>query len=148
MAANMNRAHKLTGILMLFPLFLFFLFFLSGCSSMNSLFDCPHKPGVMCRSLDQVNDMVDREVFGNKASIPKVKTPKFSFLGSNTSSVGTVKQSIKKPLRIGEQVVKIWIAPYQDVQGNYHNESEIYTVVNKNQWAVPKEIDGANFNVR
>ena len=138
----MNRTHKFMYILMLsFPFFLF------GCSSMNSRFDCPHKPGVMCRSLDQVNDMVDREVF-SKNSAPKVKTPKFPFLSSNTRSIEMIKQNIKKPLRVGEQVMKIWIAPYQDIQGNYHNESEIYTVVNKNQWAVPKEIDGISSNVR
>lgn len=114
--------------------------FLSGCSSMNSSFVCPYKSGVMCRSLDQVNDMVDRGIIGAER-VEKTKTSR-SYLSA--LSVGEInKQTMNgrfSSLRAGEQVVRIWIAPYQDVNGNYHNESTIYTVVRKNNWDVPKEI--------
>lgn len=32
---------------------------LSGCASMNTDFDCPKASPVMCKSLDEVNEMVD-----------------------------------------------------------------------------------------
>ena len=32
---------------------------LTACTTMNSSFDCPNKAGVSCKSLDQINGMVD-----------------------------------------------------------------------------------------
>ena len=111
------------------------LLFLSGCSSMNSKFDCPNKPGVTCRSLDQVNDMVDRGIIGRNVSASSIRTP--VFYPNYYSSKNT---SLSSSLRSGESVMRIWVAAYQDVHNNYHNESTLYTVVRKNNWTVPKEV--------
>lgn len=119
--------------------FLSLLFFLTGCASMNSSFDCPNKPGVTCRSLDQVNAMVDRGIIGkdsssiNKTSNSSLKT---SFM------VSTAMSNVMHPPRASEQLARIWIAPYQDIYGNYHGEEVIHVVVQKNHWAVPVEITG------
>lgn len=125
------------------------IFVLTGCGVMNSHFDCPHKPGVMCRSLDQVNAMVSKGVFDKKHN-KRIKIPKFykvnslslkSSIGGNPRKRNIEKKRVtQKPLRSGERVVRVWVAPYQDIEGNYHNESEIYTAVNKNRWIVPKKI--------
>lgn len=124
---------------------LLFSVFLTGCSSMNSKFDCPNKPGVTCRSIDQVNDMVDRGVIGRDISIRNIHTSKFYSIypiknNSNTASAFNPTNLSPSPLRSGEQVVRVWVAPYQDVNSNYHNESTIYTIVHKSNWAAPKEI--------
>ena len=103
---------------------------------MNSKFDCPNKPGVNCKSLDQVNDMVDQGAIGKDISIKAMRSPEFSPVYFNKNGFTDLNGS----LRSGEQVMKIWIAPYQDIHNNYHNESTIYTVVRKNSWTVPKEI--------
>lgn len=115
----------------------FVLAVLVGCSSMNSKFDCPNKPGVNCKSLDQVNDMVDRGAIGRDISVKSTRTPSFypAYYNNKNNLV-----SLNGSLRGGEQVMKIWVAPYQDVHNNYHNESTIYTVVRKNSWMVPKEV--------
>lgn len=112
----------------------FLLVGLMGCTSMNSKFSCPNKPGVNCRSLDQVNDMVDRGLVGMEETHRSKNLNKWSMQNINRQP----PQS--DVLRMGEQVVRVWIAPYQDVNNNYHNESIIYTVVRKNKWAVQKEI--------
>ena len=39
-----------------------------------------------------------------------------------------------KPIRYGEGVQRIWIAPYEDVDGNYHEPSFVYTVVRTSHW--------------
>ncbi len=109
--------------------------FLSGCSSMNSSFDCHNKPGVTCRSLDQVNDMVDRGLIGREINISKSNPAYLTMKELNKQNLNRLNS-----LRQGEQVVRVWVAPYQDVSSNYHNESTLYTVVRKNNWAVPKEI--------
>lgn len=117
-----------------------FLPFLPGCSSMNSNFDCPNKPGVTCRSLDQVNDMVDRGMIGReRASAEKTKNTNQAYLTMRELNKQNLSSRLNS-LRLGEQVVRVWVAPYQDVNSNYHNESTIYTVVRKNNWAVPKEV--------
>ena len=124
----MNKIRKLT--------FLFMPIFLVGCASMNSNFDCPNKPGVTCRSIDQVNDMVNRGAFSKeRTTVARGKTSN-QHLAVNHSDISGKFNS----LRIGEQVVRLWVAPYQDVHGNYHNESTLYTVVRKNNWVVPKEV--------
>lgn len=114
------------------------MIFLSGCSSMNSSFDCQNKPGVTCRSLDQVNDMVDRGLIGRERNIEKTKSNP-AYLAIRELNKQNLSNRLNS-LRQGEQVVRVWIAPYQDVSSNYHNESTLYTVVRKNNWAVPKEI--------
>jgi type IV conjugative transfer system lipoprotein TraV len=39
-----------------------------------------------------------------------------------------------KPIRSGENVQQIWIGPYEDNDGNYHEPSYIYSVTKKGQW--------------
>jgi type IV conjugative transfer system lipoprotein TraV len=39
------------------------------------------------------------------------------------------------PLRIQEQVMPVWFAPYQDKQGNYHDAATMYTIVHPGTWA-------------
>jgi len=115
-------------------LFLFMPILLTGCSSMNSKFDCPNKPGVNCRSLDQVNNMVDRGILGRSSSKERVVS-KFYSIKSKTAF-----NNLVPTLRSDEQVIRVWIAPYQDTNNNYHNESTVYTVARKSNWAVPVEI--------
>lgn len=111
------------------------LFFAAGCGSMNSSFDCPNKPGVMCRSLDQVNSMVDHGEIGRDVGVRKENIGNFHPV--YTLSNG---ETTKAPLRTGERIARIWIAPYQDLQGNYHDEGMLYTVVSSSHWEVPKEV--------
>ncbi len=39
--------------------------------------------------------------------------------------------------RAPEQVVRVWFAPYQDEQGNLHEEGAVHTVIQTGQWTVP-----------
>jgi conjugal transfer pilus assembly protein TraV len=114
-------------------MWIFMLVFLSGCTAMNSKFDCQNKPGINCKNLDQVNDMVDNGVFGR--DIDRKKTSA-TFYSKNMLALNNPTYT----LRSGEQVIRVWIAPYQDTNNNYHNESTLYTVIRKSNWAVPIEI--------
>ena len=38
------------------------------------------------------------------------------------------------PLRTQDKIAKIWVAPYMDINGNYHEQSNIYTVVENSSW--------------
>lgn len=112
--------------------------FIDGCTTMNSKFTCKTPDGVMCRSLDDVNGMVDRgelgqnynKIYSNKNALNF--TPMSSHVSSFTG----------KPLRSGESIMRIWTAPYEDSNGNYHEASVFYTVIKPGHWigAPPKEI--------
>lgn len=39
-----------------------------------------------------------------------------------------------QPLRYGETVQRIWVTPYEDSEGNYHEDSTLYTIVKKGHW--------------
>jgi conjugal transfer pilus assembly protein TraV len=90
---------------------LLILLILSGCSAMNGDFTCSQEPGVMCRSLDQVNSMVNR---GEIGGAPKLPPP--------------------PRLALEQQVVAVWLAPYEDQEGNYHDSTKIYTTIRPNRW--------------
>lgn len=111
---------------------------LSACTT-NSSFDCPNKAGVNCRSLDQINAMVDSgeihgrmQGSGNDSSLSMMNQLKErdefqSFPNSSTFIPG-------QPIRYGETVQRIWIAPYEDMEGNYHQDSVLYAVMKGGHW--------------
>ena len=104
----------------------------TGCSTMNSSFDCPNKAGVQCKSLDQINGMVDDgQIQGRTQSDSKVNEPSGAEFQpySTTASYFT-----EEPLRYGEAVQRIWVAPFEDTEGNYHQDHFIYTIAKGGHW--------------
>ena len=114
--------------------FLMILFFISGCATMNSSFTCKTPDGVMCHSLDDVNAMVDRGEIGHGAIGGQIAL--------NFTSMKFAVPYAKTPLRDGEEVMRVWVMPYEDSSGNYHETSFLYTVIKPSHWigAPPEEI--------
>ncbi len=129
--------NKLTTIMLIMASFL-----LNACAS--SSFDCPNRAGVMCKSLDQVNDMVDDgEIRGRTQQVSQIKTNEKTQNQNNSSSDSASDfepYSIANgyypgaPLRYGETVQRVWVAPYEDTENNYHDASLIYTIVKEGHW--------------
>lgn len=105
---------------------------LSACSTMNSSFDCPNKAGVNCKSLDQINGMVDTGQIRGQSDIGgsslDVNSPVFEAFPVTTS------YAPGQPLRYGETVQRIWVAPYEDSEGNYHQDNLVYAIVKGGHW--------------
>ncbi len=109
---------------------------LSGCGELNSQFTCPMKPGVTCQSLDQVNTMVDQ---GKLAEAKPTPTP-----AQSADSVLTVNISYSADegvSRSPEQVMRLWVAPYQDNQGNYFSSTHVYHVIQPGHWSTDPAIE-------
>lgn len=105
---------------------------LSACSSMNGSFDCPNRAGVNCKSLDQINGMVDageihEDINATERDDSFNKKEFDAYPNQVTYQPGT-------PLRYGETVQRIWIAPFEDTEGNYHQDSVMYAVVKGGHW--------------
>lgn len=92
---------------------------MTGCAEMNSQFDCPMKPGVSCKSLDEVNHDIDKHE-NNTMSLSKV----------NNSSSGESDHSF----RTEDATQRVWIAPFEDTNGNYHEASNVMIVTDHSHW--------------
>lgn len=101
---------------------------LGGCAEMNSKFDCPMKPGVRCESLDQVNARVDGSELGSASA------PSYSQIVTTDSYTTMEENSYQVPFRSKEKIVHIWIAPYVDKDGNYHDGNNVYSVRKASKW--------------
>ena len=97
---------------------------LTGCSTLNEEFDCPAPKGGSCKRMDQIYDMVNGEngVGQERLAVAPNKNPLMVATGQG------------EPRRYGEGVMRLWIAPYEDTDGNYHQANQIYSVVREGQW--------------
>lgn len=117
---------------------------LSGCTGMNAKFDCTKVDGagMGCTSMQSVNKQADEGVFASE-------DPSFNKENTKTKNQKVVlPQGLAlnapkpgDPVRFAESIQQIWIAPYQDKNGNYHEPSLIYTVVYPSHWVgIPAKI--------
>lgn len=101
---------------------------LSSCASLNSNFDCSIKPGVMCKSLDQVNIMVDQGKLGNSAET--ASKDKKALMTDIDHQEGFIE-----PVRTHEKIARIWIAPYVDNEGDYYGATTVYHLIKPSDWS-------------
>jgi conjugal transfer pilus assembly protein TraV len=127
-------------IIFMFPV----IILLSSCAEMNSQFDCPMKAGIRCESITSINKRVDRGELGvnDSNSIDNKNAPVMPAYTQSTFNAPRYRFK-GEPLRYAETVQRIWIAPFEDKQGNYHQENDIYTVAKPGRWigSTLKEID-------
>jgi len=137
----------------------------AGCSTgMNSDFSCPLRSGSGCQSLDQINDAVNSGQINNNgagmalaiSNQPNdywddqpayVASPQAQPIVTPTQTTNTFT-AIKPgdPIRVPETVQRIWIGPFVDADGDYHQPFIKYSVVKPGQWigSPPQAIENAN----
>lgn len=144
----MKQLFKITALLSLLSIGL------TGCAEMNSDFTCPMTNGMQCKRIDTVNDMVDQgaiDTTGMDATNSSAGAPGHYTPDTNIKADKIIQpypndgEAIPgQPLRYGESVMRLWIAPFEDTQDNYHAPSLVYTVVQSGHWTgIPvQEIKG------
>lgn len=107
---------------------------LTGCGLKK--FDCPYTDGVSCKSLSEVNAMVDRGEQGSQSSKNKIKKTKEDFINTQSLAFKTDFTSLetKEPHRVPEKILRIWLAPYESVDGTFHQQTFLNTVVTPAHW--------------
>ena len=104
---------------------------LSACAKVQSGFDCPFGKGVGCRSITQVNQMVDDEKF-DELKIAKGKHKTLAVKKDDRGESVSLAQT--KIQRMQEEHLTVWIAPFEDERGNFHEDSVIHTVIKPGAW--------------
>lgn len=108
---------------------------LNACASTNSQFDCPMKPGIRCESIDSVNARIDRGEIGGNHLLKLASSNAFDSSRSDYPHYLNMAHFGKgEPLRYGETVMRVWVAPFEDKEGNYHQESDIFTITKPGHW--------------
>ena len=120
---------------------------LSGCSTTSESFDCKAGHGVGCRSISEVNRMVDRGHLGSLAEsdvpLTKDRQSKLPFEPASPSTpvISTGPLPVEYPgnlvvHRMPEEYLRVWVAPYQDRYGNFHEGSVVHTVLKPGYWHI------------
>ena len=105
------------------------LLILTGCAGINGKFDCPYKLGISCKSVSEVNDLVDLGKLPAKL-VSKNKTVKTIVVNSTTTTVSEWRGA----KRIPEKILTVWLAPFVDQAGNYHGGSFLTAVIQPAKW--------------
>lgn len=111
-----------------------FIFMLSACiTGLNSQFSCQSAKNYgRCLSLSEIDQKFDQGQLIAESDEnlmypqPQVTLP-YTFESFNTDNT-------THPLRRSETVKRIWIGPYEDTEGNYHQPSLIYTITQPGYW--------------
>ena len=113
---------------------------LTGCSTASESFDSQATQGVGSKSISQVNAMIDKgQIEGIKGDNESdnviapvlVQTPIPTF---NQETIVLSDHSVIH--RQPEQHMRIWMAPFQDANGNFHEASVIHTLQRPSFWQV------------
>ncbi len=112
---------------------------LNGCAGSltglegESKFACKAPDGVTCSSLSGIyanavaNNLPALRKEGKGAQAATTQTKGALITGAVASS--------GDPLRIQPKVLRIWIAPWEDTEGDLHDQSYLYVVANSGRWA-------------
>jgi conjugal transfer pilus assembly protein TraV len=116
-------------------IFLILAILLSACSTTSETFDCEPGKGVGCRSITTVNKMIDQGHFASPSlgvmSLQSSVIASAQVLPFSEEIVLSDKTIVQ---RSPEQHIRVWIAPYQDEAGNFHEASLVHSVIQTAFW--------------
>ncbi|MBY0462595.1 MAG: type IV conjugative transfer system lipoprotein TraV [Alphaproteobacteria bacterium] len=131
--------------------FLLVLTLLSGCSTSSEVFECEAGKGIGCKSISEVNKMVDTGKLANneesdslKAVAPVFAQNTLSFRANPVEDNQIVLSDQTTVRRAQEAPLRVWIAPFQDEQGNLHEGSVVHTVIRPGYWQLTPTSEGIN----
>ncbi len=109
---------------------------LSGCAGMNGKFNCNATAGDSCTPVSIVNRNAQAGRYDNVDNSDDSGSASQQNFGYASKDAGyNVTTPIPgEPVRFGETVQRIWIAPYKDSAQNFHEPSYVYAVLNKAHW--------------
>ena len=149
----------------------------AGCTPHREDFDCVPGVGVWCKSISEVNEMIDKKsepivlrdtLQGTNASekLEHKYQPLFEKASSKPISLLPVdlmdalegikgsfskdhlqqtrlstrflpKRVLKRTFkRAPERVLKVWLAPFEDREGHFHEASVIHALVQESRWVL------------
>lgn len=107
---------------------------LTGCAE-KSRFDCPYVKGPSCSSMDQIDKRIKSGNLDAGRTCCKNNSTK-SVVKSAPVTL-TVQTNANNVLRVPEQVLQMWVAPYEATNGIYYQQAFINIIVKGASWQAP-----------
>lgn len=107
---------------------------LSACG--NQAFDCPYQDGVRCMRLGEVDTQVSQGKLGFESESAS-KSKKQRVESQILQPLPVFALDDYSPLRSREEVLRIWLAPYQSEDGTYHEQNILHFVAKEASWNLP-----------
>lgn len=119
----MKRSAVWVGSVVLMGLF-------SGCAVK---YGCPAPEGVTCKSISEVyaKSRGQGKAAGDRGKTEPVKE---SILPAPDPRLRAPDSAV--PLRSVPKVLRVWIAPWIDEEGDLHQEGHLYMVVDSGEWVI------------
>ncbi len=126
---------------------LFVPFILSGCIGLGkSNFSCDGVPeGVSCLSAKEVYDLT-----ANAENLTTLNSDDdesgalriwgLQNLSPQAIAVRKANNNEPMPIRVPEQVMRIWVAPWEDKNKTLHMANMIYTEIEERKWSVGEKV--------
>jgi conjugal transfer pilus assembly protein TraV len=116
---------------------------LSGCSSLSGLdakdaFTCKATGGVSCESMTHIYNRTQAGTLPAQQTQPAAKAveAQSSYRSREAPALLGTTMTSGQPLRSQQQVVRLWIAPWIDVDGDLHDASYVYMSVGQSRWLI------------
>lgn len=103
---------------------------LTGCAE-KSRFDCPYGKGPSCISMSEIDINIksgEQSKCGKKSCVKTVKPASVTF---------PVQTDSNPALRVPEQVMQMWVAPYEAKNGIYYQQAYVNIIVKDASWQAP-----------
>lgn len=123
---------------------------LTGCGSITGLqdaesnFACSVDMTPRCASLSAVHESLDKEEIKNNFSFESSSNDSVQIQPITTEGRNIDRLAYDTPLmtpkRAPEEILRVWVAPYIDTDGDLHAEHVIFTTVRGARWA-PETLD-------
>lgn len=122
---------------------------MSGLTGSSSSLSCKAPDGVICSSVSGIyaNSLKDalpaqqkkKETLLTESSDSKTKPSSKKVDDKNTPTAEPAPHALKTlssgmPVRIAPYVLRVWVAPWEDSEGDLHDQHYLFAVVNHGRW--------------
>ena len=128
---------------------------LVGCAAYDESFDCPAGKGIGCQSVTEVKKKLNQGAI----DMPETTTEAAARCGGKTPFLPPIVSHGQGKIDFADQTagidpvvfidshgmtlsrarehpLRVWIAPYQDSDGNFHEASIVHTVIRPGYWHI------------
>lgn len=116
---------------------------LAGCGSMTGLdakdkFSCAAPDGILCESMSGIYANAQQNNLPGQQVNRKGDTGKLSRAKVNDQENGVLTKPIYSgtPIRSAPLVLRVWFAPWEDTDGDLHDQSYVYLPVDNGRWLI------------